>query len=133
MSPATVTLRRMNLMFFFQWCIDSGMQLNLKKCKTMSFTRSRFTRHFQYVLSGHRLDSVDSICNLGVVFDSKLNFTLHIDSLIVKARRLGCWVTLEGLVKSSGICILLKHYIILTFGLIWITQASCGARTTACI
>jgi hypothetical protein len=49
---------------FSQWCIDSsGMQLNLGKCKSMSFTRSRFTRHFQYELSGHRLDSVDSICD----------------------------------------------------------------------
>jgi hypothetical protein len=46
-------------------------------CKSMSFTsRSRFTRHFQYELSGHGLDSVDSICDLGVVLDSKLNFTL---------------------------------------------------------
>jgi hypothetical protein len=67
---------------FSQWCIDSGMQLNLEKCKSMSFTRSRFTRHFQYELSGHRLDSVDSICDLGVVLDSKLNFTSHIDSLV---------------------------------------------------
>jgi hypothetical protein len=68
---------------FSQWCIDSGMQLNLGKCKSMSFTRSRFTRHFQYELSGHRLDSVDSICDLGVVLDSKLNFISHIESLVV--------------------------------------------------
>jgi hypothetical protein len=88
--PEVVTLqmRRLNLMFFSQWCIDSGMQLNLGKCKSMSFTRSRFTRHFQYVLSGHRLDSVDSICDLGVVLDSNLNLTSHIDSLIVKASRM---------------------------------------------
>jgi hypothetical protein len=72
----------------FQWCIDSGKQLNLEKCKTMSFTRSRFTRHFQYELSGHMLGSVDSICDLGVVLDSKLNFTSHIDSLVVIASRM---------------------------------------------
>jgi hypothetical protein len=64
------------------------MQLNLGKGKIISFTRSRFTRHFQYKLSSHRLDSVDSICDLGVVFDSKLDFTSHIDSLIVKASRM---------------------------------------------
>jgi hypothetical protein len=72
-------------MFFFQWCIDSRMQLNLGKCKSLSFTRSCFTRYFQYDFSGHRLDSVDSICDIGVVLDSKLNFTSHIGSLIVKA------------------------------------------------
>jgi hypothetical protein len=67
---------------FAQWCIDSGMQqLNLGKCKSMSFTRSRFTRHFQYELSGHRLDGVDSICDLGVDLNSKLYFTSHIESL----------------------------------------------------
>jgi hypothetical protein len=71
-----------------QWCIDSGMQLNLGKCKSMSFSRSRFTRYFRYELSGHRLGSVDSICDLGVVLDSMLNFTSHIDSLIVKASRM---------------------------------------------
>jgi hypothetical protein len=74
---------------FSQWCIDSGMQLYLGKCKSMSFTRSRFTRHFQYELSCHKLDNVDFICDLGVVLDSKLhNFTSHIDSLLVKASRM---------------------------------------------
>jgi hypothetical protein len=64
------------------------MQFNLMKCKSLSVTRSRFTRHFQYELSGHRLDSVDSICDFGVVLDSKLNLTSHIDSLVVKASRI---------------------------------------------
>jgi hypothetical protein len=31
---------------------------------------------------------VDSICDLGVVLDSKLNLTSHIDSLIVNASRM---------------------------------------------
>jgi hypothetical protein len=75
------------LVVFSQRCIDIGMQLNLGKCKSMSFRRSRFTRHFQYELSGQRLDGVDSIWDLGVVLDSKHNFISHIDSLVVKASR----------------------------------------------
>jgi hypothetical protein len=71
-----------------QWGIDNGMQLNLEKCKSMTFARSRCTRHFQYELSGYRLNSVDSICDLGVVLDSKFNFISHIDSLVVKASRM---------------------------------------------
>jgi hypothetical protein len=31
---------------------------------------------------------VDSICDFGVVPDSKLNFTSHIDSLVVKTSRM---------------------------------------------
>jgi hypothetical protein len=76
---------------FSQWCIHSGMQLKLGKSKSMSLTRSCFTRHFQFELSGHRLDTDDSICDLRVVLDSKFNFTSHIDSLIVKvSKMLGC-------------------------------------------
>jgi hypothetical protein len=73
---------------FLQWCTDSRMQLNLGKCKSISFTRSRLTKHFQYEHRGHRLNSVDSICALGVFLDSKLNFTSHIDSMVVKASRM---------------------------------------------
>jgi hypothetical protein len=74
---------------FFQWCIDSRMQLNLGKCKSLSFTRSRFTRYFQYDFSGHRLDSVDFICDIGVVLDSKPNFTSLSDCESLP----GCWVS----------------------------------------
>jgi hypothetical protein len=87
-STVTLQLRRLNLMFFPQWCIDSGMQFTLEKCKSISFKRSSFMRHFQYELSDHKLDSVDSICDLGIVLDSKLNFISHIDSLIFKASRM---------------------------------------------
>jgi hypothetical protein len=48
---------------FSRWCIDSGMQREFYKIS------------FKYELSGHRLDSVDSICDLGVVLDSRLDFT----------------------------------------------------------
>jgi hypothetical protein len=72
------------------------MQLNLVKYKSMSFTRSRFTIHFQYELLGHRLDGVDSISDLGVVIDSKLNFTSHIDSLTVKASRMLSYIRRTG-------------------------------------
>jgi hypothetical protein len=45
-------------------------RLNLGNCKSMGFTRSRFTRHFRYELSGHRLDSVYYICDLGVFLEA---------------------------------------------------------------
>jgi hypothetical protein len=61
---------------FSQLSVDSGMQLNLGKCKSISFTISRFTRYFQYELSGHRLDSVDFICDLGL-FSTQVLISLH--------------------------------------------------------
>ena len=35
--------------------------------------------NFNYILSGVTLDRTDSIKDLGVIFDSKLKFTIHID------------------------------------------------------
>jgi hypothetical protein len=75
---------------------NARMQLNLGKCKSMSFTRSCFTRHFQYEISGHKLDSVDSICDLEVVLDSKLNFTSHIDALLVKPSKMLVYIRRIG-------------------------------------
>jgi hypothetical protein len=42
------------------------------------------------------LDIVDSICDLGVVLDSKLNFTSHIDSLVVKVSRVLVYIRRIG-------------------------------------
>jgi hypothetical protein len=89
--PATVTLQmhRLSLMFF--GASTAGCSSTWRSVRAWSFTRSRFTRHFQYELSGHRLNSVDSICDLGVVLDSKPNFTSHIDSprMVGYIRRIG--------------------------------------------
>jgi Reverse transcriptase (RNA-dependent DNA polymerase) len=74
--------------FFSQWCIDNRLQLNLKKCKSMTFSRSLTPIRTSYVLSGYTLSQVDSISDLGVTLDSKLNFISHIDSLISKASKM---------------------------------------------
>jgi hypothetical protein len=70
---------------FSQWCIVRGIQLNLEKWKSISIS---FHETFPIWIIRSQLDSVDSICDLGVVLGSKLNFTSHIDSLIVKASRM---------------------------------------------
>jgi hypothetical protein len=58
-----------------------------------------------------------------VVLESKLNFTSHIDSLVVKASRM------LGYKRRIG----RQFRDPRSFGLIWITQASCETRTTSCI
>jgi hypothetical protein len=70
LPPVILQMRRLNLMLFPSGASTAGCSSTLRKCKSMSFMRP-----FQYELSGHRLDSVDFICDLGVVLDSKLNFT----------------------------------------------------------
>jgi hypothetical protein len=91
----------------------------------LSFTRSRFTR--QYELSGHRLDSVDSICDLGVFLDSKPNFTSHIDSLVVKASMM------LGYIRRIGREFRDPYTLKTLYNSFVRSQALCRTRTTACI
>jgi hypothetical protein len=40
------------------------------------------------MLSGHLLENVNKICDLGMILDTKLNFISHIDSIINKDSRM---------------------------------------------
>jgi hypothetical protein len=71
-----------------QWCMDNDLQLNLNKCKIISFSRNRATLNFDYVLSMHSLERVNTIRDLGVLLDQKLDFRCHIEELIVRAARM---------------------------------------------
>jgi hypothetical protein len=89
---------------FSQWCIDNKMLLNLSKCKTISFTRSSSRIDFVYHLSNCALERVDTISDLGVILDSKLTSTPHIDATVNKAsKKLGF---IKGIVKTSEIYML---------------------------
>jgi Reverse transcriptase (RNA-dependent DNA polymerase) len=71
-----------------RWCVDNELRLNLNKCKIISFTRGRATLRYDYELSNHTLERVDSIRDLGVLLDPKLDFRIHVDGLIVRAARM---------------------------------------------
>ena len=72
------------------WCDINDMELNVSKCKCMTFTRKNSPFVNTYLLCGQPLQRVDNMCDLGVLMDSKLNFNMHIDYIINKAKsRLG--------------------------------------------
>jgi hypothetical protein len=55
------------------------MELNVGKCKSITFSRLRHPIEFSYMLGGIILDRVDSINDLGVIMNSKMSFTGHIN------------------------------------------------------
>jgi hypothetical protein len=61
------------------WCEANALELNVDKCKSITFSRLRHPIEFLYMLDGIILDRVDSINDLGVIMDSKVSFTGHID------------------------------------------------------
>ena len=70
------------------WCLDNKMELNISKCKFMTFTRKKLPILHSYFANGQELSRVSIINDLGVLFDSELRFTGHIDWVISKSFRM---------------------------------------------
>lgn len=70
------------------WCQDNNLQLNLSKCKVMSFHRKHTPFVFNYSLENSKLERCETFKDLGVVFDPGLSFSKHIADAVSSARRL---------------------------------------------
>lgn len=71
------------------WCRDNNMLLNIDKCKIITFTKKKSNIIYHpYATNSGVLDRVDQIKDLGVLFDSSLNFNLHIDVITCRALKL---------------------------------------------
>ena len=63
-----------------RWCRDNGLILNSEKCSTNTFTIKNNDNPFDYYIS-NTLAKVNTIKDLGIIYDSKLNFQEHIDKV----------------------------------------------------
>lgn len=70
------------------WCRQNRLTLNTDKCHYIAFTRNVKIFKNQYFIEGHKLNEVDSIRDLGVILDKKLNFNAHLDKMISSALKL---------------------------------------------
>lgn len=70
---------------FHTWCKINLMELNLRKCKFMRFSRKTLIPA-RYVFDDYPLEAVDTILDLGILLDVKLNFIAHITMTVNKAR-----------------------------------------------
>lgn len=66
------------------WCTENGMELNIDKCKTITFTRRQTYVTHDYAIGNNIIERVFSIRDLGVIIDSKLKFTEHISTVTAK-------------------------------------------------
>ena len=67
------------------WSLTNCLPLNINKCFAMTFMKCINHIAFSYSLSGTFLQKVNTIKDLGVIFDSKFTFNNHIDYIIPKA------------------------------------------------
>jgi hypothetical protein len=66
------------------WCDRNSLLLNVGKCKTIIFARSRHHVKFSYMLGGTVLDRLSSINDLGVIMDEKMTISQHVDVMVAK-------------------------------------------------
>lgn len=71
-----------------QWCTANALELNVNKCKTMSFLRIVEKFDFVYKLDQSPLTVVESVSDLGVVLDGKMDFRCHYDFVVNKAQKM---------------------------------------------
>lgn len=82
-----VELLQEDLNRLIQWCNHNQMTLNPKKCFSIRFTRKQRYVQSQYFIETEKLAVVRAIRDLGVVLDSELRFTSHIDNIITTATK----------------------------------------------
>lgn len=68
------------------WCNVNQLYLNFSKCKVLSFHRKRQALSYNYHLNNEILARVESMVDLGVLFDHKLSFNDHVSLKISKAK-----------------------------------------------
>jgi hypothetical protein len=71
-----------------QWCRSNDMKLNVDKCCVISFTRKKKKIIQSYLINDRVLIRVESIKDLGVIFDEQLSFRPHYDHITKKGRQL---------------------------------------------
>lgn len=81
---------------FDQWCNKSLLQLNVKKCNLITFSRKHSIPPITVSLGNQVVVKCDRIRDLGVILDSKLAFTDHYNAIIHKA------TNMLGFIKRFG-------------------------------
>ena len=66
------------------WCELNGMELNVNKCKQMTYSRLTVNL-FNYKICDNPLEIVTSFEDLGVLLDPKLKFNIHINKIVNKS------------------------------------------------
>ncbi|BES96254.1 WD repeat domain 59 [Nesidiocoris tenuis] len=69
------------------WCGQNSLYLNPSKCSIVSFYRSDSFTCFDYHISGIALNRLTSVVDLGILFDSRLTMTDHINRISARAMK----------------------------------------------
>ena len=122
---------QLDLNTLHNWCKKHHLELNIEKCKVMSYTRNRNYVKFPYLIGNCGINRVLSTTDLGVIFNTHLTFNEHLTDISNKAvKRLG--FVIRNCRDFNNINVLKKAYIALVRPLleyatvIWSPSTACG-------
>jgi hypothetical protein len=77
-SDSDFNLLQNNLDAVVEWSSRNRLSLNTAKCFVSSYSRIRSVKEHTYIIDQHRLERVYKFKDLGVTFDTELNFNDHL-------------------------------------------------------
>lgn len=77
-------LLQVDLDTFYSWCTNNNLVLNISKCEVMTFCRRRGPIIHDYTFFNEGVNRVNHVKDLGIRFDSKLDFSTHISFITSK-------------------------------------------------
>ncbi|KAI5715596.1 hypothetical protein M8J77_019062 [Diaphorina citri] len=87
-GPADAQLMQEVLRRLHRWCQDNLMELNLSKCKVLTYHTCKNPYIYPYTLNNTLISRVNQMKDLGVTFDHNLKFSNHYLNIKSKALRL---------------------------------------------
>jgi hypothetical protein len=104
-SPHDCLLLQSDINSVSDWCFANSMRLNTAKTRVMSYTRKTNFLSYNYQLCRATITRTSSIRDLGVFFDSKLNFHNHVDYVFSEwGRRIGLTTLPPSVSRLSRQC-----------------------------
>ena len=86
-SPMDCSKIQADLNNVFNWAYMNGLNLNIKKCNSISFNYNRQPSCYDYKLNNTNITRVDEIKDLGIILDTNLNYENHINYIVSKASK----------------------------------------------
>lgn len=75
------------------WCKQNGMKCNADKIFVISYSRKKSHINYNYCINDVPIKRRYVHSDLGVTFDSKLKFDIHVESAVAKARKISNFVS----------------------------------------
>lgn len=90
--PITTQIDSQNLQSdidnIYNWSVNNNLKLNISKCHIMSFTKKSHICSYEYKINNNIVERVHIIKDLGVIYDSRMNYKLHINKIVRDAHRM---------------------------------------------